>query len=547
MIGLKGAYFYFIALQITTIKFFKKIYFSSNKYNKSLKSKIPSKVNFNPNPFLLSIISPYRKKLFKVSKINPNSFWLNNKSKDISKHHDFLWLNLIDRKADGKNIQKIIYVWMLKYSKFKNGIWETSTLSARVVSWMLNVDIIINNGTFEFKKSFFQNIISQCNHLKKNFKYEKDSLKRIEVLTALILSGIVFKDYEDNYNIGIKELQKFVKQHFDTDGFPLTRSPNDLIFFAKYLLLCHEIIKDAQQYMPSFLNEIIKKNLECIKSLRTPNNQIPFFNGGSENDLNNFEKYLENFKLDKVNKKNIIGGIFYAKAKHQMLYFDVGNPPNKNFSKNYQSGPLSFEYFSDGRKIITNCGFGRHISSKAELISRLTASQSTLTINDTSISKFERNKLVNSVFGNSIKDTFKTSELDIKKDKYLFGSSISHNGYEKNFSCIHKREIYLDSENNKLKGIDHIIKKSDGIPIRYVFRFHLSPELTAIKTMSGNSALIQITKNKSMIFSIKDENLDIEKSIYLGGKKILENTCITISGNLVNKNKSFNWEIKKKI
>ena len=106
---------------------------------------------------------------------------------------------------------------------------------------------------------------------------------------------------------------------------------------------------------------------------------------------------------------------------------------------------------------------------------------------------------------------------------------------------------YTIKEKNTLKGTDHILKKSDGIPIRYVFRFHLNPDLSAVKTMSGNSALIQISKNKSLIFTIKDENLEIEKSIYLGGKKILDNTCITISGNLVNKNKSFNWEIKKKL
>ena len=112
---------------------------------------------------------------------------------------------------------------------------------------------------------------------------------------------------------------------------------------------------------------------------------------------------------------------------------------------------------------------------------------------------------------------------------------------------IHKREIYLDQEKNKLRGIDHILKKSDGIPIRYVFRFHLDPSLNAIKTMSGNGALIQISKNKSLLFTVKDENIEIEKGIYLGGKRILDNTCITISGNLVNKNKSFNWEIKKKI
>ncbi len=284
-----------------------------------------------------------------------------------------------------------------------------------------------------------------------------------------------------------------------------------------------------------------------MKFLQTPENQVPFFNGASENDINHYEKYFKDLKINKKERKNTIGGIFFAKSKQQVVYFDIGGPPPKNFSRNYQSGPLSFEYFCDGTKIITNCGFGSSISPKAELISRLTASQSTLTINDTSITKFERSKLINGIFGNSIKNTFKTTGFKTDNNKYSVGCSVLHNGYEKDFSCIHKREIFLDQENNRLKGIDHILKKSDGIPIRYVFRFHLNPKLTAVKTMSGNSALIQISRNKSLIFTIKEENLELEKSIYLGGKKILDNTCITISGNLVNKDKSFNWEIKKKI
>ena len=86
-------------------------------------------------------------------------------------------------------------------------------------------------------------------------------------------------------------------------------------------------------------------------------------------------------------------------------------------------------------------------------------------------------------------------------------------------------------------------------PIRYVFRFHLNPKLAAVKpySSSGSSALIQISKNKSLIFTMKNENIEIEKGIYLRGRKILDNTCISISGNLVNKNKSFEWDIKKKI
>ena len=547
MFGLKATYFYLIAIQISLIKFFKKIYFTTNYYNKSLKSKIPKQIIFSPNPFLLTLISPYQKNSFKVNEINVNEFWLESKNRNVSDQHSFLWLNLIDRKIDRKNIQKIIYLWMLKYSSFKKGVWETSTLSSRLISWILNIDIIIDNGTFDFKNNFFQNIVTQCNHLKKNIKFEKDLIKKVETIVALSMSGIVFKEYEENFRLGIKELDKFINNYFDEDGFPLSRNPNDLIHFTKYMLLLSKSIKDAQQHVPDFLDEIIQKNLICIKLIKTPNDQIPFFNGGYENNLNSLENYLDELKLNKKDKKNSLGGIFLAKSKQQVLFFDIGGPPSKNYSKNYQAGPLSFEYFLDKAKIITNCGFGKNISQKAELISRLTASQSTLTINDTSVTKFERNKVINRAFGNSIKSSFKTTQLNIQDDKNLTGCSVVHNGYEKNFNCTYKREIYLDHLSNKLLGKDHIFKKKNGIPIRYVFRFHLNPGLTAVKTMSGNSALIQISKNKSLIFTVENENIEIEKSIFLGGKKILENTCITISGNLVNKDKSFNWEIKKKI
>ena len=85
MFGLKSVYFYLIACQITLIKFFKKIYFSSKNYNKSLETKTPQQVYYNPNPFLLSIIAPSNDQTFKISDIDPNIFWLENKKKDTRK------------------------------------------------------------------------------------------------------------------------------------------------------------------------------------------------------------------------------------------------------------------------------------------------------------------------------------------------------------------------------------------------------------------------------------------------------------------------------
>ena len=548
MFNLKSIYFYFLAIQISLIKFIKKIYFSTSYYNKSLVSKTPQQFYFHPNPFLLSSITNYKKYSFKIDEIDPNIFWLNKKNSWEEKElHSFLWLNLIDRKNDGKSLQKIIDVWMLKHSKYKRNVWESSVLSKRIISWILNVDIIFNNGSFYFKRNFLNSIIAQTNHLKKNIKFEKNYSKRVEILTALLISGLVFKEYINNFNTAIKELEKLVKNYFDKDGFPLTRNPSDLIFFSKYLMLCKECIKDAQQYVPEFLDTIIDKNLRCIKNILTPNNQTPLFNGGTEDNLEQFYKLLNELDYKPKDKKIVIGGISKFNIKNSAIFFDVGEPPKKSFSKSYQSGPLSFEYYLDGEKIITNCGFGSNISSKAELLSRLTSAQSTLTLDNTSVTRFERNKLINRIFGNSIKNTFKINNFDFVEDKNLIKFIASHNGYEKRFACIHKREVSIDKLNGKLIGCDEIIKKKNGKPVNYSLRFHLYPGLTAVKTMGGNSVLIQISKKKSLIFTIIDESILLEKSIFLGGNKILDNTCITVSGNLVNKDKNIRWEIKKNI
>jgi len=46
------------------------------------------------------------------------------------------------------------------------------------------------------------------------------------------------------------------------------------------------------------------------------------------------------------------GNIYVLKNKKDVIYFEAGDPPKKNYSSCYQSGPLSFEYFFDEQKAI---------------------------------------------------------------------------------------------------------------------------------------------------------------------------------------------------
>ena len=179
MFSFKAAYFYFLAVKIVLISFLKNIYFSTNYYNKSLKTKLPEQLYFYPNPFLLSSFISQKIFTFKLSKINVDTFWVDFESqKEAEDLNSFYWLNLIDRKNDGSVIQQIISIWIKKNIKYKKKTWDNLNISKRILAWILNADIILNNADKNFKQIFFSSIITQINHLKKNLNYENDPVKK---------------------------------------------------------------------------------------------------------------------------------------------------------------------------------------------------------------------------------------------------------------------------------------------------------------------------------------------------------------------------------
>ena len=55
-----------------------------------------------------------------------------------------------------------------------------------------------------------------------------------------------------------------------------------------------------------------------------------------------------------------------------------------------------------------------------------------------------------------------------------------------------------------------------------------------------------LIKNKSLIFVSSGENLDLEKSIFLGRNQIINNFCISLEGTLNNsESKNVIWELKR--
>ena len=126
MLSFSAANFYFLAVKIHLVRSIRNIYFLSNYYNKSLKSKLPDQLYFYPNPFLLSSFINQKIFTFKLSKINIDTFW--NDFENMKEEEDlnsFFWLNLINRKNDGDAIQQIISIWIRNNIKYNKKNWES--------------------------------------------------------------------------------------------------------------------------------------------------------------------------------------------------------------------------------------------------------------------------------------------------------------------------------------------------------------------------------------------------------------------------------------
>ena len=208
---------------------------------------------------------------------------------------------------------------------------------------------------------------------------------------------------------------------------------------------------------------------------------------------------------------------------------------------------MAFELISNKHKVICNTGYGKYLSTKLSSLSRSTAAQSTLYINDTSSCIFQKNELINKVYGNSLIHKHKVVSKNYSEDKNFYFVAASHNGYEKKFGYIHKRSIKISKKDDKIFGEDELKKtKNYSSSLNYFVRFHIYPDTKIVKTKAGNSILISLPNGEGWLLNTKTNDFLIEKNIFLGNKnKIINNESVSISGNINKDIISIIWEIER--
>ena len=335
MYGLKSIKLYFFSILKLFFLNFKNIYFKSNFYNRKLITFIPDRIFYKPSTYLSDSLTTISNDFYKITDTAPELLWKENiKDKLKFKNlHSFLWLARLDRKNNKIMTKNIIRSWINIYYNYDPSTWEMEITARRIIAWSSNTDITLENSDKEYKENFFLSLIKQSNFLSKNLKKLFYDPSKIICCAAIILSGMMFKENESNYKIGIKELEKVVKNYFDEDGFPKSRNPEEVFICLKYLILIREWFKEAQKPIPDFLNEIISKCGSCYAMLSCSNKQFPLFNGATEINHKDYDTFLKNLKYKFISKNYEFSNLIKIKKKKFEFFIDCGNPPPTSFTK----------------------------------------------------------------------------------------------------------------------------------------------------------------------------------------------------------------------
>ena len=520
---------------------FKSIYKSSNFYEKKISRTFGNNFEYKPSPHLLSSIIKYQNKKYKIEDFAIESIWQNNlSSKDYEKLNNFFWFFSLDLKSSKKTTQEIIKNWISNNKKYKKDSWEFDLTAKRVISWLSNHQLTYEESDQEYRSTFDHMIQKQTNHLLNEINNSKEIENKLIGCAAIILTGLSYKNEKQYLVNGLNLLKKIVKSSIDNQGFPKSRNIRQLIFYLKYFIIIREWFKESQSIIPEYIDENIYYLGSSYAFIWQNINQDIFFNGNYSSKNKEFDQYLKRFGYSFKNQVKELGGYTILKNKKITLAADIGSSPDKIFSGDYQAGALSFEIFSNNRKLISNAGYYSDKNNKFNKLSRSTSLHCALTIEDYSSCNFKKTK--NNFF---IKKGLKILKKNIVFENNYWKISGAHDGFLIKFGANYEREIEFYPEQMKFIGYDKLFRKSPNKEIKFDIRFHLEPDTKLMKTQDNKSILIQI-EDEGWKFSCDNFDINIDNGLYFGNKNSYkENQNIFISGMNNEKEQIIKWEISK--
>jgi len=439
----------------------------------------------------------------------------------------FTWLRHL-RAADSAmtrgNARALVDDWITLQGRWHPLGWRTDILSRRVISWLSQAPMILQDADVRFYRRFIRGLSRQVRYLRRTGSQSRDGLPRLQAFVALTFVALCMQNQSKHLRKAMRKLTDELNRQILPDGGHISRNPGLLIELLLDLLPLRQLFSHRNVPPPAALNNAIDRIMPMLRFFRHGDGNFALFNGMGPTPVDLLATVLAYDDARGTPVSNAPhSGYQRIEREGMLLLVDTGRAPPMALSQDAHASCLAFEMSAKQHRIVVNCGLPAVNRDTWRQVARATPAHSTITINDASSCRFLESRLFSRlawgipIIGGPRAIAINRDDTDDGGLLYL-----THDGYARPFNMIHHRVLKLSADGTMLTGEDSFTPaRGDKFSLRvadeFAIRFHLHPSVKANRLSDRHGVMLTLPDRQVWTFDAEDDPVEIEESVYLAG------------------------------
>ena len=419
------------------------------------------------------------------------------------------------------NARALVDEWITLQGSWHGFAWRPEIVSRRVISWLSQAPLILNEAGVRFYRRLLRNLTRQVRYLRRTAGDARDGVPRLQARIALTYAALCMASQFRHLGTASRHLVDELQRQILADGGHISRNPGALIELLLDLLPLNQAFTTRNVQPPAGLLNAIDRMMPMLRFFRHGDGNFALFNGmgpTSPDLIATILAYDDARGTPLANAPH--SGYQRIEAGEGLVLVDTGRPPPIEMSGEANAGCLSFELSFKHQRIVVNCGLPATGRENWRQVARATAAHSTVTFNDASSCRFIDSGMLKRLFGAPIVDG--PTEVPVARDVRDQATVLraSHNGYGERFGVVHQRTLLLHAAGTRLDGEDVFIPTvGDMLPNNardeFAVRFHLHPSVRTNMLSDGRGVMLTMPNRDVWTFNAHEDEVVIEESVYL--------------------------------
>ncbi|WP_106754532.1 heparinase II/III family protein [Pannonibacter carbonis] len=434
--------------------------------------------------------------------------------------HSFGWLRDLraaESRVARQNARALVDDWIKHCGRWHEIGWEQPVVARRVLSWLAQSPLVLEEGDAEFYRRFLRSLGRQVRFLRHTLNETPDGVPRLQAVLAVAAASVSMAGQGRFVRQSLRRLEYELQRQILPDGGHVSRNPGAILEILTDLLPIRQAFVTQGLETPPAMMQAVDRMMPMVRFFRHADGAFAHFNGmgSTPNDLvATILAYDDARGAPPGNAPH--AGYQRLAGGETVVLMDTGLPPPVHLSEAAHAGCLSLEMSSGRNRIVVNCGVSGRADDGWRQVARSTAAHSTAGFEDTSSCRFLTDKPFGRWLGAPVISGPTSVPVERMEDAMGTRVTASHNGYAARFHVLHERDIRLASDGSVLDGLD-LFSTSGALSEHdhYTVRFHLHPLVKAELLRGGSGVALVCADGETWEFDASGGELALEESVYL--------------------------------